>query len=334
MRIAIVSGVDIDVIRHLEKHHEVIYNLDAKPDVLRNTIQGCDVLVFRSGVSITAELMAHAPNLGLLVRAGSGLDNIDLEYLKLRDIKLQRIPEPSAQAVGEMAIALMFALARNLREADQKLRQGYWAKLELESHLLSGKVLGIVGAGNIGARTGQLGAALGMKPMGCVQASTPAIAAELRKKHIQPATFEEVVTNADFLSIHVPLSDSTRNMINANTFAMMKRGSYLINLARGGVVDEKALYQELTKGKRVRGAAMDVHEREGHGKISPLAELPNVLLTPHIGAMTVETQQDIGRRAVEMIEEFALTRSKHKASSLQPGQVQIDPGFQPPAMAD
>jgi len=112
MRIAIVSGVDIDVIRHLEKHHEVIYNLDAKPDVLRNTIQGCDVLVFRSGVSITAELMAHAPNLGLLVRAGSGLDNIDLEYLKLRDIKLQRIPEPSAQAVGEMAIALMFALAR------------------------------------------------------------------------------------------------------------------------------------------------------------------------------------------------------------------------------
>ena len=124
MRIAIVSGVDIDVIRHLEKHHEVIYNLDAKPEVLRDTIQGCDVLVFRSGVSITAELMALAPNLGLLVRAGSGLDNIDLEYLKLRDIKLQRIPEPSAQAVGEMAIALMFALARNLREADQKLRQG------------------------------------------------------------------------------------------------------------------------------------------------------------------------------------------------------------------
>lgn len=334
MRIAIVSGVDPDVIRHLEQHHEVIYNLDTKPEVLQNTIQGCDVLVFRSGVSISADLMALAPNLGLLVRAGSGLDNIDLEYVKLRDIKLERIPQPSAQAVAEMAIALMFSLARNLREADEKLRRGYWAKLELEGHLLSGKVLGIVGAGNIGARTGELGVALGMKAMGCVQMNTPAITAELRQKHIQPASFDEVVANADFLSIHVPFNESTRNLINAATFARMKRGSYLINLARGGVVDEAALYQELVSGERVRAAALDVHLREGHGKISQLAGLPNVLLTPHIGAMTVETQADIGHRAIKIIEEFAKTRSMHRVGQLPASQAQVDPGFNLPAMTD
>ncbi len=331
MRIAVVSGVDRDLIEYLEKHHQVVYNLDTKPEVLQETMRGCDVLVFRSGVSITAELMACAPNLKLLVRAGSGLDNVDLDYLKVHGITLERIPQPSAQAVGEMAIALMFALARNLREADEKLRRGYWAKLELESHLLSGKTLGIVGAGNIGARTGQLGVALGMKAMGCVQVSSPAIKAELHKKRIQAATFDEVVANADFLSIHVPLSDSTRNMINANTFAQMKRGSYLINLARGGVVDEGALYQELTKGKRVRGAALDVHLREGHGKISPLAELPNVLLTPHIGAMTVETQRDIGHRVVRIIEEFAKPGTTQQEREMQLSQIQTDAGFNVPA---
>ena len=332
MRIAIVSGVDPDVIRHLEQHHEVIYNLDTKPEVLQNTIAGCDVLVFRSGVSITAELMAFAPNLSLLVRAGSGLDNVDLEYLKLRNIKLERIPQPSAQAVSEMAIALMFALARNLREADEKLRRGHWAKLELEGHLLSGKVLGIVGAGNIGSRTGQLGTALGMKAIGCVQMNSPAIVAELAKKHIQTVSFDEVVANADFLSIHLPLTDATRNMINAGTFAKMKKGSYLINLARGGVVDETALLEELTSEGRVRAAALDVHMREGHGKISPLAGLPNVLLTPHIGAMTVETQSDIGHRAVRIIEEFASSRGKRQAEPIP--QVQVDHGFNLPAMTD
>jgi phosphoglycerate dehydrogenase-like enzyme len=331
MRIAIVSGVDADVIRQLGAHHEVIHNLDTKPEAVQSTIQNCDVLVFRSGVSITAELMENAPNLRLLVRAGSGLDNIDLDYVKAHNIKLERIPQPSAQAVGEMAIAMMFALARNLREADEKLRRGYWAKLELEGHLLSGKTLGIVGAGNIGARTGELGTALGMKAIGCVQMNSPAIVAELAKRHVKCVSFDEVVEHADFLSIHLPLTDATRNMINAKTFSMMKKGSYLINLARGGVVDEAALYEALVSRERVIGAALDVHAKEGHGKISPLAVLPNVILTPHIGAMTVETQADIGRRIVNIIETFDKQR-KQRIETIP--SYPLTPGFNLPAMTD
>ncbi len=330
MRILIASAIDRNAIEQLKQDHEVIYELDNRPEVMCRLIQGCDALVFRSGVSITADLLACSPRLKLLVRAGCGLDNLDLDYVTQHGIKLVRIPQPSAKAVAEMAIALMLALCRNIRIADGLLRQGHWAKHQLESHLLHGKVLGIVGAGNIGSHVGQLGAALGMKPLGCVEKPTTAVIAELRSKGIRNATFDEVVRNADYLSVHVPLSNSTSNLIDAGVLSRMKTGAYLINLARGGVVDEAALLHELKKG-RLGGAALDVHQREGEGKISPLAELQNVILTPHIGAMTVETQQDIGRRVIDSIEEFAASqRGRKRAVPL--GELAADAGT--PAMTD
>jgi phosphoglycerate dehydrogenase-like enzyme len=216
---------------------------------------------------------------------------------------LQRIPEPAAQAVSEMALALMFALARNLRQADVMLRHGHWAKDTLEGHLLAGKVLGIVGVGNIGSRLGVLASAIGMEPIGCVADSTPAVIQTLRDKGITVADFDTVLATADFVCVHVPLNDSTRGLINRRALSLMKKGSYLINLARGGVVDEAALHAALISG-RLAGAALDVHEHEGQGQISPLAQLSNVLLTPHIGASTVETQQQIALRVVEIIEAF------------------------------
>lgn len=304
MRILIASPVDQAAISRLREDHDVLCAFKPHDGLLESLIKDREVLVFRSGVSITHSLLARAPNLRLLVRAGCGLDNLDLPYISNRGIRLSRIPEPAAQAVAELTLALMLALARNLREADTSLRRGHWAKHELVGHLLRGKILGIVGTGNIGTRVGQLGAALGMQPIGCDEHPSPAFVTRLRGKGIVLTDFDAVMSQGDFVSIHVPLQESTYNLVDSQALARMKPGAFLLNMARGGVVDEDALYKVLVQG-RLRGAALDVHKHEGEGKISPLAALPNVLLTPHIGSCTVDTQREIGRRVVEIINSFA-----------------------------
>ena len=303
MKILLASSIDPDAINWLRERHEVVSAFNAPQEVLQAHIKDREVLIFRSGVEITAQVLESAPRLKLLVRAGSGFDNIDLDYLQQRRIRMVRSPGPGAQAVAEMAFALMLALARNLLEADRLWRQGRWAKFELVGHLLKGKTLGIVGCGNIGSRVGQLGVAWGMQSWGCVDDPKPQIATALRQHGIVLKEFRELLAGADFVSIHVPLQDSTRYMFNEETLSWIKPGAFLINLARGGVVDERALYQALTEG-RLRGAALDVHEKEGQGMISPLAGSPNVILTPHIGAMTIDSQREIGRIVTQIISAF------------------------------
>lgn len=299
MKILIASSIDPDAIEDLCQRHQVTCAFNAPEENLRSLIVDQDILVFRSGVNITADVMACAPKLKLLIRAGSGLDNLDVEYVRAHNIKLVRIPGPGAQAVAELAFALMLALSRQILKADHLLRKGHWAKQELTGHLLAGKVLGIIGMGNIGSRVGEMGAAWGMKVIGYDVSN--GLASELAEKGIDLADFNEVLAQADYLSLHVPLNDSTRNLIGAEALSRMKPEAFLINLARGGVVDEKALYQALTDPDQLRGVALDVHQEEGEGTISPLAGLPNVILTPHIGATTVDTQREIGCRILETI---------------------------------
>ncbi len=305
MKILIASPIFPEAIDKLREEHEVICAFDAKDDTLQSLITDCEVLVFRSGVNISGEVMAQSPKLKLLVRAGSGIDNLDLDYVQQHGLELVRVPEPGAKAVSEMSFAFMLALARDLINVDRVTREGHWIKHKVTAYLLTGKVLGVIGAGNIGSRTGQLGAAWGMTVLGCVEHPTPEVEARLKEKGVRLAPIQEVVAAADFLSIHVPLKDTTRGMVNAAMLGHMKPGAYLINLARGGVVDEEALYNALTSGQ-LRGAALDVHRAEGEGKISPLAALPNVILTPHVGASTVDSQREIGHRVVEVV--AALTR--------------------------
>ncbi|MFQ5708102.1 MAG: NAD(P)-dependent oxidoreductase [bacterium] len=304
MRILIASSIFPDAIQELRQQHDVICAFNTSEAKLKALIKDREVLIFRSGVSISSAVMQSAPQLRLLIRAGSGTDNLDLDYVRKRGLRLERIPEPGAKAVAELSFAFMLALARNLFQADRSLRQGRWTKYELNGFLLTGKVLGIVGAGNIGSRVGRLGAAWGMQVLGCVEEPTPELAAWLAARNIRLTDFDEVVSSADFLSLHVPLTDATKKMIGEEVFARMKAGSYLINLARGGVVDEQALHTALTKGDRLLGAALDVHECEGEGKVSPLASLPNVILTPHIGAQTVDSQREIGKRVLEIMDLF------------------------------
>jgi phosphoglycerate dehydrogenase-like enzyme len=305
MKVLIASSIDRDALEQLRQRHDVVCALNADEATLQSAIRDREVVVFRSGVTFSAEVMQCAPQLKLLVRAGSGFDNVDLDYIHRRKLEMVRIPEPGAKAVAEMAFAQMLALARNVVQADRLLRTGHWAKNELSGYLLTGKVLGIIGAGNIGSRVGRLGAAWDMEVIGCVGHATPKARTTLRKEGVRLTGCCEVLSRADFLTIHVPLSNSTRNLIDAEALARMKPGAFLVNTSRGGVVDEEALYRELTTEGRLRGAAMDVHQQEGPGKISPLAGLPNVLLTPHIGASTVDSQREIGERILSTINGFA-----------------------------
>jgi phosphoglycerate dehydrogenase-like enzyme len=198
----------------------------------------------------------------------------------------------------------MLALSRELIRADISTRKGEWLKSQLNGYLLTGKVLGIIGVGNIGSRVGYLGANWGMEAIGYDIIQTPDFQDSLIEKGITPVTFDEVLSRADYVTLHVPLSEENRNLIDAEELSAMKPGSFLINIARGGIVNEQALFLALTNGERLRGAGLDVHEIEGEGKISPLASLPNVVLTPHIGAMTIDSQKEIGTRILSAIREM------------------------------
>lgn len=262
-----------------------------------------ECLVFRSGVEMTATVIDLLPSLTLIIRAGSGFDNIDLDHARMRGIRVVRIPGPAAQAVAEFTFGLMVSLCRNVTLADRLVRQGHWPKRELGGSLLSGKTLGVVGAGNIGSRVGTLGVAWGMRVLGCVGHIETADRQWYSDRGIEIADIATVVSEADYVTIHTPLDPTTQGLIGVREFESMKRGAFLINTSRGGVVDENALADALMSG-HLAGAALDVHEKEVEGTIPDLALLPNVILTPHIGGMAVESQAAIGRRLSELVEAY------------------------------
>lgn len=304
MKILVLSPIDDRSIAALNRKHDVASAVGGGESALAKLAEDREVFVFRSGVEISARLMELAPNLRLIVRAGSGFDNVDLEDARRRGIHLMNIPGPSAQSVAELTFGLMLDLARKISLADRLVRQAHWPKQQLLGRLLFGKTVGIVGVGNIGSRVGELASAWGMKAIGCVEHPGPAVAAELAKKGIELADLDDVLRAGDFLTINLPLKSSTRNLIDGRALSLMKPGSFLINVARGGIVDEEALYEELTTPGRLAGAALDVHAHEGEGALSPFADLPNVVLTPHIGSMTAECQQAIGERLLEIVAAF------------------------------
>jgi len=304
MKLLIASPIHEEAIQELEKEHEVVCDFGAPFERLIEVINDREVLIFRSGVTISAEVMAQAPNLKLLIRAGSGLDNVDVGYVNQHGLQLHRVPEPGGKAVAELSFGFMIGLSRNLLIADQKTRRGEWPKHELTGYLLNGKTLGILGTGNIGSRVGRMGHAWGMDVIGYDINTSPDFISAVEAQGIRLVSFEEVITTSDYISIHVPLNDRSHYMIDKEALSKVKPGSYLINLARGGVVDEAALYQALVNGTRLAGAALDVHEKEGKGKVSPLSDLPNVILTPHMGAMTVDSQHEIGQRVIQIINKY------------------------------
>lgn len=316
MRILIASQIAPDALATLQARHDVRTAIGASEADLAAAAVDREAIVFRSGVSIGPGVLA-APDLRLLVRAGSGLDNLDLATVRERGIELVRIPGPGAQAVAELTFGLMIALARSIVLADRHLRNAHWAKSELVGYNLRGKRLGVVGLGSIGTRVATLGLAWGMRPIGVVAHPSAERARSFAAQGFDLGDLDRVLEESDFISLHVPLDEATRGMIGAEQLARVKPGAFLVNIARGGVVDEAALLGALQPGGHLRGAALDVHVAEGEGRRSPLADLPNVVLTPHIGAQTIDAQEEIGREVVAIIDRFdAATREEPMSPQL------------------
>ncbi len=314
MRILTASKVDPSALKLLQAKHDVISVIRPPTEELLHLIGDREVLILRSGVAVDARVLDAAPRLKLVIRAGSGLDNIDLDALERRGVALERIPGPAARSVAELAFGLMLAVHRRIVEADRSMRDGRWLKSSLVGRTLEGKMLGIVGLGNIGSKVAELGKAWGLAVTGCVEFPSEELRREFAQQEVQLLELPEVLASADIVSIHVPLQASTRGLIGEAEIRRMKRGAVLIHLARGGVVDEGALRAALVDG-HLGGAGVDVHVREGEGCLSPLVDLPNVVLTPHVGSTTVDTQREIGARILRIIARYEGPRA------VRPGRI-------------
>jgi D-3-phosphoglycerate dehydrogenase len=302
VKLLLASPISPDAIDHLRSLHDVVTAFDST-EPLSTLARDRQAIIVRSGVTLSADVLAAAPDLELIVRAGSGMDNIDLDHAAARSIRVVRVPGPSAQAVAELTFGLILTLSRKIALADALIRRGHWPKRQLGGYLMHGKVLGVIGAGRIGGRVAELGAVWGMRPIGCVKEGDLVATERLRARGIERGDFDTVVSEADVVSVHTPLADDTRGLIDAVVLGKMKPGSLLINTSRGGVVDEDALYDALRSG-HLAGAALDVHEQEGEGVVPRLAEFDNVVMTPHIGGMALESQAIIGRRVIELIDAY------------------------------
>jgi D-3-phosphoglycerate dehydrogenase len=271
----------------LEKNGlKVTYEPEITPEQIAEKIGSFDVVVVRSRTKMTRELVEKADKCQIIARVGVGLDNIDQEAAKEKNIKVINAVEGAITAVAELVIGLMLSMAREIPRADREIRNGNWIKKELMGTELKGKYLGIVGLGNIGKRLGRLARALNMNIIGY---DVTEIDNEFSKEvGLMKADLDTLLSSADYVSFHVPLLDSTRHMINAEKLKMMKNTARIINTARGGVIDEEALYNSLKEGS-LAGAALDVFEVEP-ATGNKLITLPNFIATPHMGAQTKEAQ--------------------------------------------
>jgi len=271
----------------LEKNGlKVTYEPEITPEQIAEKIGTFDVVVVRSRTKMTRELVEKANKCQIIARVGVGLDNIDQDAAKEKNIRVINAVEGAITAVAELVIGLMLSMAREIPRADREIRNGNWIKKELMGTELKGKYLGIVGLGNIGKRLGRLARALNMNIIGY---DVTEIDNEFSKEvGLMKADLDTLLSSADYVSFHVPLLDSTHHMINAEKLKMMKNTACIVNTSRGGVIDEEALYNSLKEGN-IAGAALDVFETEPATE-NNLTTLPNFIATPHMGSQTKEAQ--------------------------------------------
>jgi D-3-phosphoglycerate dehydrogenase len=276
-------------------------NLGKDKDKLAATINGFDGLAIRSATKVTGKLLEQAKGLKVIGRAGIGVDNVDIAAATARGIIVMNTPFGNSITTAEHAITLMLALARQIPEADTSTRAGKWEKNKFLGVEIFGKTLGIIGCGNVGSIVADRAIGLKMK----VIAYDPFLSTERALKlGVEKVELDELWRRADFITLHTPLTDKTRNIVNAETLSQMKRGVRLINCARGELVDDAALGAALKSG-HVAGAALDVF-REEPATQSVLFGLPNVVCTPHLGASTMEAQENVALQIAEQMSDYLL----------------------------
>jgi D-3-phosphoglycerate dehydrogenase / 2-oxoglutarate reductase len=273
-------------ILHAREDLEVIVPANPDPSTWSNFLPGTEALCVRL-TKIPRSLIEAAPNLKIISRHGVGCDNIDVQAATDNGVVVATVGLANAPSVVEHTLALMLALAKRLFDVDRDVRGGdYMRKLQLEGQDIGGRTVLIIGLGRIGSRLAKALNALGMKCLGVDPAYTPA---QIEAMGCEPVTdFRSALSRADFVTVHTPLQDDTRNLIGARELAMMKPTAYLINCARGGIVDEKALVEALD-AKRIMGAALDVQVDEPPKPNDPLLKCNRLILTPHSATSTIET---------------------------------------------
>lgn len=288
-RILITDGLDESGQAVLRASSQVDDRTGVSAEDLLKVIPEYDALIVRGRTKVNAAVFEAASKLKVVGRAGVGVDNIDLEAAKKKGVAVVNAPLSTTLAVAELTFGLMLALAREIPRADAALKQGQWIKKELEGIELNGKTLGVIGFGRIGAEVGKRAAAFGMN----VIAYDPLLEAdEIKRRGAEPMALDELYASSDFISLHLPLSVQTRDMVGAKAFAQMKDGIRIVSAARGGIIDEKELVKALNSGK-VAGAALDVFAEEPTGKTEAVLH-PRLIGTPHIGAQTAEAQSRAG----------------------------------------
>jgi D-3-phosphoglycerate dehydrogenase len=267
---------------------ELVVKTGLPPEKLLSEIQDSVGLVVRSATQATKELIAAGTALKVIGRAGAGVDNIDVKAATERGIVVLNTPGANAEGAGELAVAMLFALARDLARADATMKAGTWDKKSFTGCELFGKTLGLVGIGNVGSVVARCAVGVGMKVIACDPFVAPQKAAALG---LRLTDFDEVIRTSDFVSVHSPRNEQTKGLFNTATFAKMKKGVFIVNCARGGIVVEKDLIAALDSGI-VRGAGVDVFDKEPPVDWA-LAKHPRVIASPHIGASTAEAQVNV-----------------------------------------
>jgi D-3-phosphoglycerate dehydrogenase len=285
------AGIEVD-----ERH-------GLKDAALAEAMRAADGMIVRSGTRVTAELLENPGKLRAVVRAGVGVDNIDVAAATRRGIVVMNTPGGNTVSTAEHTITLLMALARHIPAADASVRAGKWERSKFTGSQLAGKTLGVVGLGRIGREVARRAAGLDMKVVGFDPFLSPDRAAQLGIESV--ADLAQLLPRCDFLTVHTPLTDETRDLIGAAELARMPAGARVINCARGGIINEPALVEALRSG-HLAGVALDVFAEEPPGD-NPLFTLPNVVVTPHLGAATTEAQVSVAREAAQLMIDF-LTR--------------------------
>lgn len=297
-KVLITDGLDENGKALLKKSVEVTDQPGISADDLLKVVGEYDGLIVRGRTKVTAAVFEAGKKLKAVGRAGVGVDNIDLAAAKAKGVTVVNSPLATTTAVAELTLGLMLSIVREIARADASMKAGKWLKKEFEGAELSGKTLGVLGFGRIGAAVAKRAAAFDMKVLGF----DPLIPAdEIKKRGGEPASFDEVLKNSDMITMHLPLTPDSKGMLNTAAFAKMKQGVYIICAARGGVIDETALLEGLNSGK-VAGAALDVLTAEPPSpELAALVGHARLIVTPHVGAQTVEAQ---ARAANDISEEI------------------------------
>ena len=288
---------------------ELIETTGLEGDDLASALCDVDAVIVRSTTTITREALARTARLRAIGRAGVGVDNIDVEAATEKGIAVFNAPSGNTISAAELTMALLLAAVRKVAPADRSMRRGEWDRKSFRGSELNGKTLGLVGAGRIGGEVAKRARAFGMR----VVAYDPFLQEErARQLGVETASLDDVLRTADVVSLHVPLTDATANLIDAHRIALLKPGAVIVNAARGGVLDEGALIEALREG-RLGGAALDVFSEEPLPADHPLRSLESAVLTPHLGAATEEAQHNVAFEAAESVRDALLHQDFSRA---------------------